>query len=72
MMNFNTQTQTAGVIAQEPEFYTVEDLTAIMAEAKQAAHLAAQQFLADWNSKTGGCKRSRRLCSGSSVYTLWL
>jgi hypothetical protein len=54
MMNFNTQTQTAGVIAQEPEFYTVEDLTAIMAEAKQAAHDAAQQFLADWNDKTGG------------------
>ena len=53
-MNYTTATQTAGVIANDPKLYTVEDLRTIMQEAKQAASIAAQTFLDDWNASTGG------------------
>ena len=53
-MNYSTATQTAGVIANDPKLYTVEDLRTIMQEAKQAASIAAQSFLDDWNASTGG------------------
>ena len=53
-MNYTTATQTAGVIANDPKLYTVEDLKTIMQEAKQAASIAAQSFLDDWNASTGG------------------
>ena len=53
-MTYSTATQTAAVIANDPKLYTVEDLRAIMAEAKQAAATAAQTYLDDWNASTGG------------------
>ena len=53
-MNYSTATQTAGVIANDPKLYTVEDLRTIMQEAKTAASIAAQSFLDDWNASTGG------------------
>jgi hypothetical protein len=53
-MNYTTATQTAGVIANDPKLYTVEDLKTIMQEAKQSAAIAAQSFLDDWNASTGG------------------
>ena len=53
-MTYSTATQTAAVIANDPKLYTVEDLRAIMAEAKQAAATAAQSYLDDWNASTGG------------------
>ena len=53
-MNYSTATQTAGVIANDPKLYTVEDLKTIMQEARGAAATAAQSFLDDWNASTGG------------------
>ena len=50
----NTATQTLAVIAQDPKLYTVEDLKSIMQDAKNAANIAAQSFLDDWNASTGG------------------
>ncbi len=50
----NTTTQTLAVIAQDPKLYTVEDLKSIMQDARQAANIAAQSFLDDWNASTGG------------------
>ena len=50
----NTTTQTLAVIAQDPKLYTVEDLKSIMQDAKNAANIAAQSFLDDWNASTGG------------------
>ena len=53
-MNYSTATQTAAVLANDPKLYTVEDLKSIMQEAKQAASIAAQSYLDDWNASTGG------------------
>ena len=53
-MTYSTATQTAAIVANDPKLYTVEDLKAIMAEAKQAASIAAQSYLDDWNESTGG------------------
>ena len=50
----NTTTQTLAVIANDPKLYTVEDLKSIMQDAKNAANIAAQSFLDDWNASTGG------------------
>ncbi len=50
----NTATQTLATIAQDPKLYTVEDLKSIMQDAKNAAGIAAQSFLDDWNASTGG------------------
>ena len=49
-----TQTQTLGVVAQDINQYDAEAIRNILAEAKQAARIAAQSFLDDWNEKTGG------------------
>ena len=49
-----TATQTAGVVAQDINQYDAEAIRNILAEAKQAARIAAQSFLDDWNAKTGG------------------
>ena len=49
-----TATQTAGVVAQDINQYDAEAIRNILAEAKQAARIAAQSFLDDWNEKTGG------------------
>ena len=53
-MTYSTATQTAAIVANDPKLYTVEDLKTIMAEAKQAASIAAQSYLDDWNESTGG------------------
>ena len=45
MMNFQTATQTAGVIAQDPNNYSVEDIQAIRAEALEAGAKAAQEYI---------------------------
>ena len=50
----NTATQTLATIANDPKLYTVEDLKSIMQDAKNAANIAAQSFLDDWNASTGG------------------
>jgi len=50
----DTATQTAGVIAQDPTQYTVEDIVAIKQEAVSEAKRAVAEFLADWTAKTGG------------------
>ena len=49
-----TATQTAGAVAQDINQYDAEAIRNILAEAKQAAKVAAQAFLDDWNAKTGG------------------
>ena len=49
-----TATQTAGAVAQDINQYDAEAIRNILAEAKQAAKVAAQSFLDDWNEKTGG------------------
>ena len=43
---FNS-TVTAVTVAQDPKFYSVEDLKTIVAEAKDAARKAAQTFIND-------------------------
>jgi len=43
---FNS-TVTAVAVAQDPKFYSVEDLKTIVAEAKDAARKAAQTFIND-------------------------
>ncbi len=45
MMNFQTKQMTAGVVAQDPKFYSVADVEAIKAEALQAAQDAAQAYV---------------------------
>jgi len=42
-----TATQTQAVVAQDPKFYTVEDLRNILAEACDAARKAADTFFHD-------------------------
>ena len=49
-----TQTQTAGAVAQDINQYDAEAIRNILAEAKEAARIAAQSWLADWVEKTGG------------------
>ena len=49
-----TATQTAGAVAQDINQYDADAIRNILAEAKQAAKVAAQAFLDDWNAKTGG------------------
>ena len=45
MMNFQTKQMTAGVVAQDPKFYSVADVEAIKAEALDAAAKAAQAYV---------------------------
>lgn len=45
MMNFQTKQMTAGVVAQDPKFYSVADVEAIKAEALEAAAKAAQAYV---------------------------
>ena len=42
-----TATQTQAVIAQDPKFYTVEDIEQIVSEAREAARKAADVFFND-------------------------
>ena len=49
-----TATQTAGAVAQDINQYDADAIRNILAEAKQAAKVAAQAFQDDWNEKTGG------------------
>ena len=49
-----TATQTAGAVAQDINQYDAEAIRNILAEAKEAARIAAQSWLADWVEKTGG------------------
>jgi len=49
-----TATQTAGAVAQDINQYDADAIRNILAEAKQAAKVAAQAFLDDWRAKTGG------------------
>ena len=50
----DTVTRTAVAVSDDINHYTADDVKAILAEAKQAAQIAAQSFLDDWNAKTGG------------------
>jgi hypothetical protein len=50
----DTVTRTAVAVSDDINHYTADDVRAILAEAKSAASIAAQSFLADWNAKTGG------------------
>jgi len=50
---FNS-TVTAVTVAQDPKFYTVEDIRAIKAEAVAEAKKATADFLARWTETTGG------------------
>jgi len=50
---FNS-TVTAVTVAQDPKFYSVEDIVAIKEEAESEAKKAVAKFLADWTAKTGG------------------
>ena len=49
-----TATQTAGAVAQDINQYDADAIRNILAEAKEAARIAAQSWLADWVEKTGG------------------
>ena len=50
----DTATRTAVAVSDDVNHYTVDDVRAILAEAKEAARIAAQSWLADWVEKTGG------------------
>ena len=50
----NTLTQTQTVLAQDVNNLTVDDITAIVAEAKAEAAVAAHTWLAKWKEGTGG------------------
>ena len=50
----DTATRTLVAVSDDINHYTAEDIKQILAEAKQAAQIAAQSFLDDWNAKTGG------------------
>ena len=50
----DTATRTAVAVSDDINHYTVEDVKAILEESLEAARIAAQSFLDDWNAKTGG------------------
>ena len=50
----HTATQTQTVLTQDVNNLTVDDITAIVAEAKAEAAVAAHTWLAKWNESTGG------------------
>lgn len=50
----DTITRTAVAVSDDINHYTVDDVKAIVAEAKQAAKIAVDNYLADWNARTGG------------------
>ena len=50
----DTATRTAVAVSDDVNHYTVDDVRAILAEAKEAARIAVKTFLDDWNAKAGG------------------
>jgi hypothetical protein len=50
----DTMTRTAVAVSTDVNHYTVEDIKAILQEAKTAASTAAKSWLDDWNANTGG------------------